>query len=248
MIQRTLSDGILTLQLAHGKANALDTELLEALLLELEGAREDVRALILTGSGSIFSAGVDLIRLTNEGAPYVRRFLPLLSRFVRVLFGLPKPVVAAVNGHAIAGGCIIALASDVRLMAEGIGRIGIPELLVGVPFPAAPLEVARFAIGRDRVQSAVYRGPTMLPVEALDAGFLDEVVESPDLMARAEDVARHLAGISPEAFRLTKLYLRAEALERMEKNVLHDEVALELWASDRTHQQIKDYLRRTLGK
>src|SRR5262245_53462848 len=134
MIERTLHEGILTLRLAHRKASALDIELLDALLRELDGAVEDVRAIILTGTGSIFSAGVDLFRLTQEGADYVRRFLPLLSRAVRALFAFPKPVVAAVNGHAIAGGCIMVLAADARLMAEGRGRIGIPELLVGVPF------------------------------------------------------------------------------------------------------------------
>src|SRR5262245_57734470 len=119
MIERSQHEGVLTLRLAHGKANALDVELLDALLGELSGAAEGARAVILTGTGSIFSAGVDLFRLTREGADYVRRFLPLLSRFLRTLFTFPRPVVAAVNGHAIAGGCIIVLASDARLK---IGR------------------------------------------------------------------------------------------------------------------------------
>src|SRR5215470_10036601 len=115
MIERSQHDGILTLRLAHGKASALDVELLDALLRELDSVAEDVRALVLTGTGSIFSAGVDLFRLTREGADYVRRFLPLLSRVLRALFTFPRPVVAAVNGHAIAGGCILALAADARL-------------------------------------------------------------------------------------------------------------------------------------
>src|SRR5690242_6900778 len=125
MIDRTLHEGILTLRLAHGKASALDVELLDALQRALEGAAGEVRALVLTGTGSIFSAGVDLFRLTREGAVDVRRFLPLLSRLVRTLFAFPRPVVAAVNGHAIAGGCIRVLAADARLMAEGGGRIGV---------------------------------------------------------------------------------------------------------------------------
>src|SRR6516225_889809 len=167
MIARSQHKGVLTLRLAHGKASALDVELLDALLHELDGVGEDVCALILTGTGSIFSAGVDLFRLTREGADYARRFLPLLSRFVRTLFTFPRPVVAAVNGHAIAGGCVIVLACDVRLMAEGAGRIGVPELLVGVPFPAAPLEVVRFAVPQNKVQSLLYTGRTLPPQEAL---------------------------------------------------------------------------------
>src|SRR5262245_30616455 len=190
VIERSQREGILTLRLAHGKASLLDVELLDALLRGLDGVAEDVRALILTGTGSIFSAGVDLFRLTQGGAEYVRRFLPLLSRFVRTLFAFPRPVVAAANGHAIAGGCLIVLAADARLMAEGGGRIGIPELLVGVPFPAAPLEVVRFAVPQDKVQSLIYTGRTLPPREALAAGLVDEVVAPDNLLSRAQEIAQ----------------------------------------------------------
>jgi enoyl-CoA hydratase len=249
MIERSQHDGILTLRLAHGKASALDIELLEALLRELDGVAEDVRALILTGTGSIFSAGVDLFRLTREGADYVRRFLPLLSQFFRTLFAFPRPVVAAANGHAIAGGCVMVLAADARLMAEGAGRIGAPELLVGVPFPAAALEVVRFAVPRDKVQSLLYTGRTLPPRDALAAGLVDEVVAPEALPARAEEAARQLARIPPATYRLTKQSLRAEALERIDRlGERQDPAALEVWSAAETHAHIREYLRRTLGK
>ena len=249
MIARSQHEGVLTLRLAHGKASALDVELLDALRRELEGVAEDVRALVLTGTGSIFCAGVDLFRLTREGADYVRRFLPLLSRFVRTLFAFPRPVVTAVNGHAIAGGCVIALAADARLMAEGDGRIGLPELLVGVPFPTAALEVVRFAVPREKLQSLIYTGRTLSAREALGAGLVDEVVSPDALPARAQEVARQLALIPPPVYRLTKQSLRAEALERIER--AGDEVdraALEVWSAAETHAHVREYLRRTLGK
>jgi len=249
MIERTLHEGVLTLRLAHGKASAIDVELLDALLRELNGIADDVRALILTGTGSIFSAGVDLFRLTQEGKDYVLRFLPLLSRFVRRLFTFPRPVVAAVNGHAIAGGCVIVLACDVRLMAQGAGKIGVPELLVGVPFPAAPLEVVRFAVPQDKVQSLLYTGRTLLPQEALTAGLVDEVVAPDDLLARAQEIARQFALIPPQVYRMTKQALRAEALERIERaGDLHDQAALEIWTAAETHAHVREYLRRTLRK
>jgi enoyl-CoA hydratase len=249
MIERFLHEGILTLRLAHGKASALDVELLDALLRELEGVAEEVRALILTGTGSIFSAGVDLYRLTHEGAEYVRRFLPLLSRFVRTLFAFPRPVLAAANGHAIAGGCVIVLAADARLMAEGAGRIGVPELLVGVPFPAAALEVVRFAVPQDKVQSLLYTGKTLSPLEALTAGLVDEVVAPANLLSRAQDIAQQYARIPLQVYRLTKQALRAAALERIERtSELLDQAALEAWSAAETHAHIREYLRRTLGK
>jgi enoyl-CoA hydratase len=249
MIERSQHEGIRTLRLAHGKASALDVELLDALQGELDGVTEDVRALILTGTGSIFSAGVDLFRLTQGGADYVRRFLPLLSRLLRTLFAFPGPVVVAANGHAIAGGCVIVLAADVRLMAEGAGRIGLPELLVGVPFPAAPLEVVRFAVPPDQVQSLIYTGRTLPPREALAAGLIDEVVAPEDLLARAQEVAGQLARIPPQAYRLTKQSLRAPALERMERaSAAQDQAALEVWSAAQTHAHVREYLRQTLRK
>jgi enoyl-CoA hydratase len=249
MIARSQLEGVLTLRLAHGKASALDVELLDALLRELDGAAADVRAVILTGTGSIFSAGVDLVRLTREGADYVRRFLPLLSRFVRTIFTFPMPVVAAVNGHAIAGGCVLALAADARLMAEGVGRIGMPELLVRVPFPTAAVEIVRLAVPTDKVQSLIYTGRTLSPREALGAGLVDEVVASDALLTRAQELAQQLARIPLTTYRLTKQSLRAAALERIEKAAeMQDRAALELWSAPETLAHIREYLRRTLGK
>jgi enoyl-CoA hydratase len=249
MIERSQHEGILTLRLAHGKASAIDVELLDALVRELEGVATDVRAVVLTGTGSIFSAGVDLFRLTREGADYVRRFLPLLSRFLGTLFTFPRPVVAAANGHAIAGGCVLVLACDVRLMAEGTGKIGVPELLVGVPFPATALEIVRFAVPQDKVQSLLYTGRTLPPQQALAAGLVDEVVAPEKLLERAQEIAGQLARIPPQVYRLTKQALRAPALERIERaSKLQDQEALDVWAAAETRAHVCEYLRRTLGK
>jgi enoyl-CoA hydratase len=248
MIERSQHEGILTLRLAHGKASALDVELLDALLRELEEVATDVRAIVLTGTGSIFSAGVDLFRLTQEDAAYVGHFLPLLSRFLCTLFTFPRPVVAAVNGHAIAGGCVLVLACDVRLMAEGTGRIGVPELLVGVPFPAAPLEIVRFAVPWDRIQSLIYTGRTLPSREALAAGLVDEVVAAESLLARAQEIAGQLAQIPPNVFRLTKQSLRAPSVERIERASEQDQGVLKVWAEDETRAHIREYLHRTLRK
>jgi enoyl-CoA hydratase len=247
MIEREAADGIVTLRLAHGKASALDVELLEAVNAELASAA-DARAVVLTGTGSIFSAGVDLFRLTNEGELYVRRFFPLLTELIRRLFTLPVPVVVAANGHAIAGGGLMVMMGDYRLMAEGSGRIGVPELLVGVPFPAAPLEVVRWAVCPELLQALVYRGRTFAPAEALAQGLVDEVVPAEALVDRARAVAAELAALSPEAFRITKERLRGDAAERMWQDPEYDERALALWCAPETHARIRDYLARTVRK
>jgi enoyl-CoA hydratase len=248
MIDRTTSDGIVTLRLNHGKVAALDLEFLDAIALAFnELADSDARAVVLTGTGSSFSAGVDLFRVVDGGREYVDRFFDALARFMLDLFAFPRPLVVAVNGHAIAGGCIFTLCGDYRLMAAGDARIGMPELLVGVPFPASVLEVVRFSIPPQHLQTLIYTGRTVKPDEALRLGIIDEVTD--DLPARAEAVARQFAAVAPEAFRLAKRQLRDKAVSRA-KHYAHelDGDARELWAAPETHARIREYLAKTIKK
>ena len=206
------------LRLAHGKASALDIELVESLALAVnEIAASDARAAILTGTGSIFSAGVDLFRLVDGGREYAERFVPALSRMILDLFSLPKAVVVAANGHAIAGGCILALAGDYRIMAEGKGRMGMPELLVGVPFPPAVVEVIRFAVPSRNVQMLMYGGATFTADEALRLGMVDDVTLPDALLGRAESIAQELASLPPRAFALAKRQLRDQSIRRAKR-------------------------------
>jgi enoyl-CoA hydratase len=246
MMEREVHDGIVLLRLAHGKASALDVELLEALASELDAAR-DARAVVLTGSGSIFSAGVDLFRVVDGGRDYVARFFPLLVDVLRKMFVLPVPLVVAANGHAIAGGAIFVAAADRRLMAEGKGRIGVPELLVGVPFPALALELVRFAIG-SRAQSLALSGRTLLPEEALAIGFVDDVVVPDLLVGKALDAARQLAAIPRVAFRLAKQQLRKPHLDLADSFRDADAEALAAWSDPASHATIRDYLAKTVRK
>jgi enoyl-CoA hydratase len=135
------------LALASGRVNALDVELLEELtatIRELQGS--GAGALVVTGAGRVFSAGVDLNRVLQGGPDYVDRLIPAISEMATAVFGYPAPTVAAVNGAAIAGGCVLACACDRRLISPD-AQIGATEVRVGVPFPAAALEVARYACG-----------------------------------------------------------------------------------------------------
>ena len=248
MIEHTDNDGIVTLRLTHGKASALDLEFMDGIARAVaEIGASDARAVILTGSGSIFSAGVDLYRLVDNGAEYVKRFVPALSRLVLDLFSLPKPLVVAVNGHAIAGGCVFTLCGDYRLMAAGTGRIGIPELLVGVPFPPTVLEIVRFAVPPQHIQALIYTGRTLLPEDALRYGLIDEVSDS--LLPRAEEVARQLAGLPAEVFALTKRELRDRAITLAKRYAAKfDDEMTGLWGAEETHRRIREYLARTVHR
>ncbi|HMF93759.1 MAG TPA: enoyl-CoA hydratase/isomerase family protein [Vicinamibacterales bacterium] len=248
MIERTSHGDIAVLRIQHGKANALDLELCQALTRELEAFRQSSsHALVITGSNKIFSAGVDLLRVVDEGAPYVRAFLPAMNGAFETLFSLLKPVVAAVNGHAIAGGCILAAAADRRLMIRDAGRIGIPELLVGVPFPVVPLEIMRLAAGRD-LSSLAYTGVTYGAEEAQRNGLVDGVVDGERILEEAIRVAESLAAIPPTAFALTKRQLREPVLERIHVGSAIDALVLNAWTSEETLSAIRLYVERTLRK
>src|SRR5581483_10515937 len=158
MIERRHEGAVLVLQLRHGKASALDVELCAALEAELVAAGESDRAVVITGTGNIFSAGVDLFRMLDGGAEYVDRFLPALDSLLRRLFTHPRPVVAAINGHALAGGWVLACAADHRVVTASPAKLGLPELQVGVPFPPMALEVVRFATPRGLAQAMAIGG------------------------------------------------------------------------------------------
>jgi enoyl-CoA hydratase len=212
-IERDDRYGIAVVRLAHGPVNALDRELLieiAATFRELDTSEH--RAIVFTGTGRAFSAGVDLHRVVDGGEAYVREYLPLLSDAFEAVFDVGKPVVAAVNGHAIAGGAIFVCATDHRLMAGG--RIGVPELLVGVPFPTAALEILRYAVGDPR--ALVLGGATVEASDAIGLRLVDRAVTADELMPRALAEADRLATMTPPStFRLTKRQLHADARAHM---------------------------------
>jgi len=137
VIESATTDGVAVLAMRHGKANALDTELCQALCHALDDAAAGgAAAVVLTGAGPMFSAGVDLKRVTAGREEYVATFLPELRRAFTRLAAFERPVVAAVNGHAIAGGFIL-VAADWAVMAEGPGQAGVTEPLTA-PTPSQP--------------------------------------------------------------------------------------------------------------
>jgi enoyl-CoA hydratase len=250
MIESTVIDGVAVLTMGHGKANALDIELCDALATRFDDLqRSDTKAIVLTGKGKIFSAGVDLKRLSAGGAEYVRRFLPALHRLYEAVFFHPKPVVAAVNGHAIAGGCVLACCADRRLMAQAAGRIGVTEILVGVPFPALAFEVVRFAVPPRYLPEFTLLGATYATDEALRRGWVDELTEPGKLIDDAIAVAQQLSRLSPAAFAQTKSQVRQGAVDSLKKSgEATDKAVTEIWASPATLGYIRDYVARTLTK
>lgn len=240
---------VTTLRIQRGKGNALNLELLEAIYESL-GTLENspARAGIITGQGSVFGAGVDLPELVAGGEDYVRKFLPMLVKVFERLARFPKPLVAAINGHAIAGGAIIALACDQRLVARGTARIGLTEIQVGVPFPAWALEIARFATPAEHFSTLICTGRTWAADDALAQGLVDEVVEPERLDERSFEVARELGGLLPETFKTTKLAVRRPLFEAVERTAAGDAAVIDAWCSGAVIEQMKAFAERHIKR
>lgn len=250
MIHLEERDTVTVLRMEHGKANAVDTDLFTDVGAALDTIEDsDASALVLTGTGSMFSAGVDLFRVLDEGAPYLAEFLPLLSATVRRLFTFPRPIVAAINGHAIAGGCVLAAACDRRIMNRDKGKIGVTELLVGVPFPADALEALRFLLPERHVQSLVYSGRTLSASEALEIGLVEETAASDEVLDQACQAARSMGALATDAFAISKRQIRQPAYERMRALAAEtDDQVLEVWSRPETLAGIRAFLEQAVGK
>lgn len=199
-------DGVTLVELEHGPVNALDLDLCEAITAAFGKVQGPV---VLTGSGRSFSAGVDLRQVVEGGPDYVDRFLRALSVSLAAVFTYPAPTVAAVNGHAVAGGCLLALACDARLMSAG--KIGLTEVSVGVSFPPVALGIARHTLGVG-IDRAVLRAELVDTNEAHRIGMVDELVDADVLRDEAQRRAVRLGAHPPAAYREAKLALRRPVL------------------------------------
>ncbi len=244
------SGDIAVLKMGHGKVNALDIELCGHITSRLEElGTSSAPAVVLTGQAGIFSAGVDLIRALEGGGAYLRDFLPVLRKLFDVVFFYPKPVVAAINGHAIAGGCVLACAADQRLMARGSGRIGVTELLVGLPYPVIALEIMRFTAVPAYFREVIFGGGRYPAEAAATRGLVDVIVDPEALLADAVEAARSLASLAPAAFALTKSQTRQPVLDQLQKyGDVFDAAADEIWLAPESASRIRDYVSRTFKK
>ena len=248
MIEREERNEVVVLKLNHGKANALDLEFLECLEAELDRAEEDHTPVVLTGTGRIFSAGVDLYRILDGGPPYISKFLEVLDSGIRRVFTYSRPLIAAVNGHAIAGGWVLACAADYRVVLNGPAKLGVPELKVGVAFPVVPLEIIRSATPPHLVSSMVLAGRLFTGEEALLLGLADEAVDNAQVLDRACAVAAEMGAIDSTAFSLAKRQLQAPAMERMRRYESIERAARHVWLSETTRDRIREYLESTVGR
>jgi len=242
-----LVDSIALVRMNRPPANATDLEMageFESVLASIE-ARDEIHAVVLTGAGRCFSAGLDLKQLPAYDRAQQQEMVMRVNRMFGNLYALPLPTIAAVNGHAIAGGVILTLACDYRIGAEGDYKLGLAEVRVGVPFPVAAMTIVQSELTKPVARRMVLTGRNSSPQEAFASGVLDEL-HSPDrLLPRAMEVAREMAALPREHYRRTKRQLRAEAFARIADAIDNrNEPMLESWLSGETTAGAAQALKR----
>lgn len=208
-------DEVALLRMRAGRANAINVDMLAAFdgrLDEFESS--DARALVLTGDGRTFSSGLDLAALVRLDRTGVEALMNAMHRVFLRVFRLPVPVVAAVNGHAIAGGCALIQQADLRLQRRGDFRVGLNETQLGVGLPSVVVESLRFHVPATSLLPVALLGELVGPDEALRRGLVDEVVD--DVEAHALARARELAHVPAGAYAQAKDALRAPFAARAE--------------------------------
>lgn len=226
-------DGVRVLSLARPPVNALDFALVRALGAACESAADaPCTALVLTGIPGVFSAGIDTKRLAVYDARERAEMLRGVNRMLLALYAQPKPCVAAISGHALGAGLVLALACDARIAALGAFRLGLTEAAAGVPFPACPLAVVRAELSPESLRRLALSSAVLAPDAPQLAGVVDRVVPAEKLVDEAVAHARELG--AQRAFGAVKRQLRGDTVARMRQIVeRNEEPLLEKWPNDR---------------
>jgi enoyl-CoA hydratase/carnithine racemase len=202
---------------------------------------QDLKAIIITGNGKFFSFGFDIPEFLSFTKEEFTNYLIKFTDLYTYMFLYPKPVVAALNGHTIAGGCMLALACDHRVMVSGNGKISLNEIAFGSSVFAGSTEMLRFWIGSANATRVLYSGHMYSAEEAMGLGLVQEVVTEGNLVVQAKKIASDLSSKHSPAFASIKSLLRkpvAEDMVKREKESIKEFV--EIWYSEETWANLKE--------
>ncbi len=231
-VERVGAVAVLTLD--RPPVNAIDLEILkeaDAAMSELY-ADDSIGAIVLTGAGRCFCAGLDLKAVPFYGVERQHEYINLVNKVITETFAAPRPTVAAVNGPANAGGFILMICCDYRVGAEGDYPLGVTEARVGIPFPVSTLEVLRQELSHPVFRRLLLTGVNQTPDRALEWGILDELHPPADVLERAIAVATDMASLPRGPYNRIKRQVRGGAIERIESVIAGGEPMLEMWITD----------------
>jgi enoyl-CoA hydratase len=240
-LKTTLDAGLATVRLGRAHGNAINLDLADELHAAFHrlDADSSVRGVLLTAAGKLFSPGLDLQELIDLDRGMMGHFLERFNACILGLYTFSKPLVAALHGHAIAGGCVLALTADWRVLRSD-KMIGLNEIRVGVPFPYGVANILRESVPQRHLEEIALFGRNYTGDEALRVGLVHEVYPEDGFHEHALSRLAELADRDSSAFAITKRYLRSATVER----IMADEARLEGdfldgWFSNSTREKMR---------
>ena len=225
LIAYHLEDGIATLTLSNGKVNAISPQVIADFNAALDRAEQDRAVVIITGQPGILSGGYDL-KVMTAGPEQAVNLVTQGSTLARRLLAHPFPVVVACPGHAVAKGAFLLLSVDYRIGVDGPFSIGLNEVQIGMTMHHAGIELARDRLRKSAFHRSVINGEMFNPQHAMDAGFLDKVVQPEELHVAALEAARQLKKINMKAHNIPKLRVRKALLDTLDNAIELDQAHL----------------------
>ena len=242
-VRRETIDGVAVLRLQRGATNAIDLGLLASLARELDsiGSDPSVLGVVITGNEKFFSIGFDIPELFEMNRDVFRGFYRMFNHVCSDLFTLPKPTVAAITGHAIAGGSILALCCDYRFIAKGHKLMGLNEVKLGLPVPYLPDRLLNALTGVCKAREIMESGKFYPPNEALEMGLVDKILPIENVVKAAIEHADTLGSLPRVGYEMIKQN-RVEVIEE-QVTVRQDEKEkhfIESWYSDEARKCLKE--------
>jgi enoyl-CoA hydratase/carnithine racemase len=237
------SGALVTARMDKPRGNAIDEPFTEELIQVAGQLASDpgVRGVLLASAHpKLFSPGLDLVTLLEYDRPAMERFMRLFAEAVWALYSLRKPVVAAIGGHAVAGGCILALTADYRILRRGGVQIGLNEVKVGVPLPWSVAVLLRASVAPSALTQVALLGRNFADDDALAIGLCDQLADAEGFEDACRARLEEFADKDPDAVAVTKVYLRAGPLAEMKARERDEmRIWLDRWFSDGTRERIR---------
>jgi enoyl-CoA hydratase/carnithine racemase len=235
-------------RLQHGVTNALSTKVIHGLDAVFRRVKEDdaVNGLVLTGfNEKFFSIGFDIPELFEMNKDDFKGFYRLFNRTCLDLFTLPKPTIAAITGHAIAGGCILALCCDYRFIAKGHRLMGLNEVRLGLPVPYLPDRLLHFLVGFRKAREIMDSGDFYPADKAFEMGIADKILPVADVVKAAvehADTLGSLPGVGYEMIKQNRVEVVVEAVKTRQDQ--KETAFIESWYSDAARERLKEAIKK----
>lgn len=238
------------IRMSHPPVNAISPDFMDALTEILPAKAADYGALVLSGQPGMFSAGLDVVTLSRLDRQGVERFWGQFFGLLKTIGACPVPLASAITGHSPAGGAVMAIHGDYRVMSRGDWKIGLSEVQVGLVVPPHIQRVLTRLVGTYRAERLLVAGALVSPEEALEAGLVDELTDSyEETIGRAVAWCRRHTELPRNAMSRTRSIIRADMISNYDDLSQADiDAFTEVWFSEETQQVMGQVLARLQKK